>query len=339
MKKIIAILLVALGFNLNAQEIVEPSPIKWYDIQTAEKLNKKQPRPWLIDVYTDWCKWCHYMMKTTYANKSLASYINRYFYPVRFNAETADTIEFQGKKWVKKGRANELARYLLDNRLAYPSTVFFDMSGRKYVIPGYLNIRTIEPILVYFAEDLPSMNVPLDTFRLAYMLTQPQRYAKELKETDSTQLYDTTGSVQWHDFQTVYKLEQTQPRLILVFGYVPWCYSCNPMKTIVFRNKKVADYINKHFYAVSFNAATEDTLKLGDKVYVSLGKGQPHEFAMYMFNRYFRFPALIFLDKDFKVVGRVYGFYTPHTIMPVLEYFASGAYKTMSYQQYIQSNK
>ena len=32
--------------------------IKWYTIEEAEKLNKKDPRPIFIDTYTDWCGWC-----------------------------------------------------------------------------------------------------------------------------------------------------------------------------------------------------------------------------------------------------------------------------------------
>ena len=60
---------------------------------------KKEPRPILLDFYTDWCGWCKQMMKTTYADVNLASYINTYFYPAKFNAESKDTIEYLGKKY------------------------------------------------------------------------------------------------------------------------------------------------------------------------------------------------------------------------------------------------
>ena len=49
-----------------------------------------------IDVYTDWCGWCKHMMKTTFANKGIANYINTQYIPVRFDAETLDTITFRG---------------------------------------------------------------------------------------------------------------------------------------------------------------------------------------------------------------------------------------------------
>ncbi len=339
MKRLLFIAFTILFFRAQAQQTVEPSPIKWYDIQTADSLYKVKPKPLLIDVYTDWCKWCHYMMKTTYANKSLASYINTYFYPVRFNAETSDTIRFQGKTWTKNGRTNQLARYLLDNHLAYPSTVFYDLHGKKYRIPGYLRIRDIEPILVYMVEDIGSQNIPLDEFRLAYMLAHKRNYKDELAKVDSSQMFDTTGTVQWHSFEEVYRLEQKEPRPILVFSYVPWCYSCDPMKTVVFRNKQVADYVNKHFYAISFNAASQDTIVLGGKQYVSLGKGQPHQLAMVLFNRQFRFPAMLFLDKNFNVITRAYGFYLPADAFEIIQYIGSDAYKSMSFRQYVQNAK
>src|SRR6476660_9641490 len=71
--------------------------VNWLDFKTAQQKYKELAKPILIDFYTDWCGWCKHMMKTTYSDPNLASYINQNFYAIKFNAETKDTIEYQGK--------------------------------------------------------------------------------------------------------------------------------------------------------------------------------------------------------------------------------------------------
>ena len=36
----------------------EEGLVKWLTITEAQELNKKQPKPFLVDIYTDWCGWC-----------------------------------------------------------------------------------------------------------------------------------------------------------------------------------------------------------------------------------------------------------------------------------------
>ncbi len=335
MRTILTAILLFIAINtLQAQTIVEPSPIKWYDIETAMELYKQNPKPIMIDVYTDWCGWCKYMMKTTFANKNLASYINTYFYPVRFDAETKDTVYFQGKQYVNHGKTHDLALYLLDNRPAYPTLVFFDRQLKKYRIPGYQKIKDLEPILVYFQENV-SNNIDLNTFQLAYWLTNPQIYKEELAKVPADQLPDTTGHVQWLSFSEAWEKNKQNPKLFLVFSYVPWCYSCPAMEKLVFSNRGIAKFVNENFYPIRFDAASTDTINFAGKQYVSLGKGQPNQLAMQLFPNGFGFPALIFLDQNFKNIGSVYGFFAPAQVMPMLKYFRSGAYKTQSFQQFL----
>ena len=148
-----------LFLQTKAQITVDPSPIKWLTIEQADSLFEKNPKPMLIDVYTDWCGWCKYMMKTTFANKGIAGYINTNFYPVRFNAETFDTITYQGKTYVNPGKGgakpkHDLAKYLLNGRFSFLTIVYTDRKRHLYQIPGYMEIKDIEPLLVYFSEDI-----------------------------------------------------------------------------------------------------------------------------------------------------------------------------------------
>src|ERR1035441_1810392 len=102
-----------------AEEV--PGLVKWLSFHEAFELNKKQPKPFIIDVYTDWCGWCKQMMKTTYSDQGIASYINTWFYPVKFDAETKDSIFYNGTTYynpVKSGKStHQLALKLLSNKL------------------------------------------------------------------------------------------------------------------------------------------------------------------------------------------------------------------------------
>lgn len=129
--------------------------VQWMTLQQAEESYKKQQRPILIDLYTDWCGWCKVMDKETYANKQVAAYIMKKFYPVKLNAEQRQAVSFQGRifRFNNQARTNEIALYLTGGRLSYPTTVIIPTNGNQpQSIPGFLKPREIEPIVKYFGE-------------------------------------------------------------------------------------------------------------------------------------------------------------------------------------------
>jgi len=83
MKKIILLFTVTFFYlSTNAQE-----DVKWLSFEEAIALNKKTPKPILIDVFTDWCGYCKKMDLYTYANKTIATYINENFYAIKLDGE------------------------------------------------------------------------------------------------------------------------------------------------------------------------------------------------------------------------------------------------------------
>jgi len=151
MKKIIlAAIFIVTAIALQAQE-----KVNWIGFEEAIELNKKEPRPIVVDLYTDWCGWCKRMDKDTYANETIAKYINENFYAVKMDGEGKEDINFKGNtfKFKQEGRSkyHEFAAAIMKGKMSYPSTAFFNKEEQLLqTVPGYLTKEKFEKILAFF---------------------------------------------------------------------------------------------------------------------------------------------------------------------------------------------
>jgi thioredoxin-related protein len=210
---------------LFAQDVIPPSGIKWYDLNKALELAQKEPKPIMLDVYSKWCSWCTYMMKTTFASKEISDYVNTHFYPAKFYAETTDTVSFKGAKYFNRkiGRhpVNDLTIKLLDGDLTFPAIVFFDKNGEKMVVSGYKEAKDIEPYLVYFAENLHG-KIDIDEFVVNFMFSFPKAYENDhsIFKTPSNLRPDTLGEVDWVTPESLMQLNgKRKKKPVLLYLY------------------------------------------------------------------------------------------------------------------------
>ena len=130
-------LLLLLTGSLSAQTI------EWLSWEEAIERHTADPRPILVDVYTDWCGWCKQMDKKVFAKKDIAGYVDEHFYAVKLNAEQTEDIVYDGHTFKydpNNGRrgVHSLAVSLLDGRMSYPSVVYLDENRNRITIsPGF----------------------------------------------------------------------------------------------------------------------------------------------------------------------------------------------------------
>ncbi|MFN3840348.1 MAG: thioredoxin family protein [Cyclobacteriaceae bacterium] len=136
---------------------VTNGPVKWMTFEEAVERAKTEKRKIFIDVYTDWCGWCKVMDKNTFSDPKIAEILNTRFYPVKFDAEQREDVEFNGHtfKFVPYGNkgTHQLAAALLNNELSYPTVVFLDEEFRMIQpLKGYQDARQFHPIIQYIGE-------------------------------------------------------------------------------------------------------------------------------------------------------------------------------------------
>lgn len=142
--------------------------INWmtWDEAIAQSKKDKEPKKMFVDLYTGWCGWCKRMDQTTFSNPEVVRYMNANFYPVKFDAETRDTIVFNGVTFTNsepgfvkpspnaRGRVHYLAHSIVDGQLSYPSYVILDENqNRATIIMGYKEVEPFLGILLFFATN------------------------------------------------------------------------------------------------------------------------------------------------------------------------------------------
>ena len=153
MKKVITFIFVlAFTLNINAQE-----KVNWVSFNEAVELNKKDPKLFLVDIYTDWCGWCKKMDRDTYANPVIVEYINKNYHAVKMNGEGKAPITYKEYtfKYKSEGRSgyHELSALLMNGKLSYPTTVILNEEEKLLNrIPGYLDARKMEMVLAFFMK-------------------------------------------------------------------------------------------------------------------------------------------------------------------------------------------
>lgn len=95
------------------------------------------------------------------------------------------------------------------------------------------------------------------------------------------------GGIQFeHDFNSALQKAEKQNKEVMMMYSAPWCPECNYMKEVVFKNKNVLAYIQKHFIVLSLDIQKDKLPKGFDFIGI---------------------PTFFFLDKKTKEKDKIIG--------------------------------
>lgn len=168
--RIVSLILLAMALSAGA---FGQTKVDWKSWKEGMKIAKESNKKVIVSLYTDWCGWCKKMESSTFSHEVVAQYINDNYVAIKFDAEQAESEEYQGKSYSYRrgGRRgyHTLAARLTNGRLSYPSTVFLDENGAIIqAIPGYQDAPGLETILNYFANDYHK-NTPWVSFQRRFV--------------------------------------------------------------------------------------------------------------------------------------------------------------------------
>lgn len=157
MKKIITLLLIL------SVSVVSAQTINWMTMDEAIAAQAKKPKKMFVDMYTVWCGPCKMLDRNTFSNPDVANFINKNFYPVKFNAEGNETIHLKDKiynnpsydpaKANRRNSAHQFTRFM--GVTAYPTMLFLDENGGLINrVKGYRTPEQLELFLKLFGTDL-----------------------------------------------------------------------------------------------------------------------------------------------------------------------------------------
>lgn len=141
--------------------------------------------------------------------------------------------------------------------------------------------------------------------------------------------------IKWMSMNEALAAQKKAPKKILMDAYTTWCGPCKLMDQKTFTNKNVINYVNKHFYAVKFNAEGTEEVMYKDFNYTNpnfdpsrKGRNSQHFFADAL--KVTGYPSLVFFDEKSEVIAPIVGYRTPVQLEIFLKMIGNNDYKKLT---------
>ena len=145
--------------------------------------------------------------------------------------------------------------------------------------------------------------------------------------------------VKWITFDQLDSVMKVEPRRVIVDIYTDWCGWCKVMDRKTYGDEQVAAYINRHYYAIRFNAEGKSPVTFNGRTFEFKPEINIHSLASELMLGQRSFPCTVIIEKNLMNVVPITGYMKVKELEPVLKYFVDGADRNIPYGEWEQNFK
>jgi uncharacterized protein YyaL (SSP411 family) len=132
--------------------------LNWTAFEHLNDSIRKAPKPILVFIQADWCKFCEMQDKNTFTNSEVVKKLSEDFYALKLNGESKSPIKFLNRIYTFKSSGSQTGTHQLaefigkkGGELVYPTTVLLtpelNVSARE---TGFMNADDLLKLLSQF---------------------------------------------------------------------------------------------------------------------------------------------------------------------------------------------
>jgi len=135
--------------------------------------------------------------------------------------------------------------------------------------------------------------------------------------------------VNWYSWEEGIAKAEEENKKVVVHLYTAWCTWCKKMDQTTFQDSLVIKYINENFVAIKFDAEQRQDITFKGETYKFTRGGLRgyHALASKLTHGQLRYPTMVFMDEDSKVIQMLPGFLNSLSLETILTYFAGNHHK------------